>query len=121
MPTTLRRNDNIGEGCHAGSVSAEAELKAEVEARAKLEAERKAAEATKLAQDEAKEADKLHREKVLEETTGKIEDQRKKAEKGPIKFNDAIGRKFSFPFHLCQTWTVCGIPGCVVASANGFH
>lgn len=25
----------------------------------------------------------------------------------PIKFKDAVGRKFSFPFHLCQTWDVC--------------
>lgn len=24
----------------------------------------------------------------------------------PIKFKDAIGRKFSFPFHLCKTWEV---------------
>jgi len=30
----------------------------------------------------------------------------KPTEKMPIKFKDAIGRKFSFPFHLCQTWTV---------------
>jgi hypothetical protein len=26
--------------------------------------------------------------------------------KAPIKFKDAIGRKFSFPFHLCATWAV---------------
>jgi hypothetical protein len=26
--------------------------------------------------------------------------------KKPIKFKDAIGRKFSFPFHLCCTWVV---------------
>jgi hypothetical protein len=121
MPTALRRNDTIVEGYHAGSVSAEATLKAEVEARAKLEAERKAAEAAKLAEDEAKKADKLYREKVWEETKDKIEDQKKNAEKAPVKFKDALGRKFSFPFHLCQTWTVCGIPGCGVASANGFH
>ena len=25
----------------------------------------------------------------------------------PIKFKDAVGRKFSFPFHLCSTWMVC--------------
>ena len=25
----------------------------------------------------------------------------------PIKFKDAVGRKFSFPFHLCSTWEVC--------------
>ncbi|KAL8872854.1 MAG: hypothetical protein Q9174_001585 [Haloplaca sp. 1 TL-2023] len=24
--------------------------------------------------------------------------------KKPIKFKDAVGRKFSFPFHLCSTW-----------------
>ncbi|KAH6678037.1 hypothetical protein B0J14DRAFT_474347 [Halenospora varia] len=24
--------------------------------------------------------------------------------KKPIKFKDAVGRKFSFPFHLCATW-----------------
>lgn len=26
--------------------------------------------------------------------------------KKPIKFKDAVGRKFSFPFHLCNTWMV---------------
>jgi hypothetical protein len=26
--------------------------------------------------------------------------------KKPIKFKDAVGRKFSFPFHLCSTWAV---------------
>ena len=26
--------------------------------------------------------------------------------KAPIKFKDALGRKFSFPFHLCKTWVV---------------
>ena len=24
----------------------------------------------------------------------------------PIKFKDAVGRKFSFPFYLCETWSV---------------
>jgi hypothetical protein len=24
----------------------------------------------------------------------------------PIKFKDAVGRKFSFPWHLCKTWKV---------------
>lgn len=28
-------------------------------------------------------------------------------EPAPIKFKDAVGRKFSFPFHLCSTWQVC--------------
>ena len=25
----------------------------------------------------------------------------------PIRFKDAVGRKFSFPFQLCRTWDVC--------------
>lgn len=27
-------------------------------------------------------------------------------DKAPIRFKDAVGRKFSFPFHLCATWEV---------------
>lgn len=26
--------------------------------------------------------------------------------KPPIKFKDAVGRKFSFPWHLCKIWKV---------------
>ena len=26
-----------------------------------------------------------------------------------ITFKDAIGRRFSFPFHMCKTWKVCGL------------
>ncbi|KAH6974927.1 hypothetical protein BKA56DRAFT_589777 [Ilyonectria sp. MPI-CAGE-AT-0026] len=33
-----------------------------------------------------------------------IEAAAKKAEQLPIRFKDAVGRKFSFPFHLCGTW-----------------
>lgn len=25
----------------------------------------------------------------------------------PIRFKDAIGRKYGFPFHKCATWEVC--------------
>lgn len=28
------------------------------------------------------------------------------AKQKPIRFKDAVGRKFSFPFHLCNTWAV---------------
>lgn len=39
--------------------------------------------------------------------TGLIESgENKWIEKAPIKFKDAVGRKFSFPFHLCSTWLV---------------
>ena len=27
----------------------------------------------------------------------------------PIRFKDAIGRKFKYPFHMCNTWKVCGV------------
>ena len=30
----------------------------------------------------------------------------KQIEKPPIRFKDAVGRKFSFPFQLCETWAV---------------
>lgn len=37
-----------------------------------------------------------------------MEEERVAAEKArpPVKFKDAVGRKFTFPFHLVQTWQV---------------
>ena len=32
--------------------------------------------------------------------------------KKPIRFKDAVGRKYSFPFHLCNTWPVSLFLGC---------
>lgn len=29
-----------------------------------------------------------------------------KQDKAPLRFKDAVGRKLSFPFHLCRTWPV---------------
>ena len=31
-------------------------------------------------------------------------DDEVETQKAPIKFVDAVGRRFSLPFHLCQTW-----------------
>ncbi|RFU34275.1 hypothetical protein B7463_g2056, partial [Scytalidium lignicola] len=31
-------------------------------------------------------------------------DKTQHEEVAPVEFNDAVGRKFSFPFHKCQTW-----------------
>lgn len=28
-------------------------------------------------------------------------------DKAPIRFKDAVGRKFAIPFDLCKTWQVC--------------
>lgn len=35
-----------------------------------------------------------------------MKEKRTGKEVPPVRFKDAVGRKFSFPFHLCQTWTV---------------
>ncbi|KAF4334107.1 ankyrin repeat [Fusarium beomiforme] len=42
--------------------------------------------------------------KVEEDAKVMLEKSKKKAELAPIRFKDAVGRKFSFPFHLCATW-----------------
>lgn len=48
--------------------------------------------------------------KTLEEDRArmKVAEEAKVAEKTklPLKFKDAVGRKFNFPFHLVQTWKV---------------
>lgn len=56
--------------------------------------------------------------KTLEHELAKMraKEAKEAAEKAklPVKFKDAVGRKFSFPFHLVQTWKVslkfCDIP-----------
>lgn len=91
----------------------EKELK-EAAKKAKEDAEKEA----KKKQDEEKEKwDKLMEEQKkkaaeLEEKKKKLEEENKKLKPGddmlkpPIKFKDAVGRKFSFPWHLCKTWKV---------------
>ena len=53
---------------------------------------------------EAKEEMRKAHDNFVQRSEGD-DDQRTKA-KDPIKFKDAVGRKFSFPFHLCATWQV---------------
>ncbi|UJO16681.1 uncharacterized protein CLAFUR5_04918 [Fulvia fulva] len=91
--------------------------------KAKEDAEKKAEEAAKKAKDEheaaAKKAKEEHEMKLAEAEKAKEEaDKAKKALedeiaknkptpdslKPPIKFKDAVGRKFSFPWHLCKSW-----------------
>ena len=83
-----------------------AKLDAEIEARAKIESERKAALAAEAALEAKRKEEEALKKKMLEEAMLQAEQALKRAEKPPIKFKDAVGRKFSFPFHLCQTWTV---------------
>jgi hypothetical protein len=46
------------------------------------------------------------KKRIEKEAKAQLEDSKKKAEKAPVRFKDAVGRKFSFPFHLCATWQV---------------
>src|SRR5690606_3657841 len=98
----------------------ETRIKAENEARAKLQKEKEEEAAAAAAAAAAAEAKKAEQEalkrKIQEETKQQLAaEEKKKAEKAPIRFKDAVGRKFSFPFHLCQTWNVRGatLPFCL--------
>lgn len=92
-------------------------------AAAKEAAEKAAKEAAdaaeKAAKDAAEAAQKEHEAKLAEAT--KAHEEAEKARKAleeaaekakpppdamqpPIKFKDAVGRKFSFPWHICKTW-----------------
>ncbi|KAI1302539.1 hypothetical protein F5Y03DRAFT_396521 [Xylaria venustula] len=46
----------------------------------------------------------LHEKEVKRETDAKTAAAKAKEIKAPIRFKDAVGRKFSFPFHICKTW-----------------
>ncbi|RYP79086.1 hypothetical protein DL771_000064 [Monosporascus sp. 5C6A] len=88
----------------------EARIKAELEARKKIEDEKAAAaaaEAAKKKEDDDPEPGPEKNEEEREEAEISTEEANKKSQgkdKAPIRFKDAVGRKFSFPFHLCQTW-----------------
>ncbi|EHK97913.1 putative TPR repeat protein oca3 [Glarea lozoyensis 74030] len=80
-------------------------LKEEAAAEAKRLKEEAAAETEKLKKAAAEEAEKAKKEaeaalaKAI--AAGKPPEPEKQK---PLKFKDAVGRKFSFPFHLCATW-----------------
>ncbi|KAK7542456.1 uncharacterized protein J3D65DRAFT_216508 [Phyllosticta citribraziliensis] len=97
---------------------AAADAQAAKEAHEKALAEEKAANEkamteAKAAADELTKAKEEAEKKAAEEAKAKEEAEKKAAEaaapkpeekKAPIKFKDAVGRKFSFPWHLCKTW-----------------
>ncbi|KAG5655819.1 hypothetical protein KAF25_008938 [Fusarium avenaceum] len=82
----------------------ETRAKAEAETLKKIEEENKKAAEAAAAEEAAKKAAAELKTKIEEETKLKLEESKKKAEQAPIRFKDAVGRKFSFPFHLCATW-----------------
>lgn len=80
--------------------------------KAREEAEKEAGEKAAIAEEEHKK--KLEEAKKAQEAVEKkkkeLEEEVKKnkptpdSQKAPIKFKDAVGRKFYFPWHLCKTW-----------------
>ncbi|KAK8137565.1 hypothetical protein PG984_003058 [Apiospora sp. TS-2023a] len=85
--------------------------RAERETRSKIETER--TEAIKAAEELA---EKERMRTILEsleeklaiisarEKAKELAEAKAKESKPPIRFKDAVGRKFSFPFHICSTW-----------------
>ncbi|KAI0816764.1 hypothetical protein GGR55DRAFT_252877 [Xylaria sp. FL0064] len=82
-------------------LKAEADVREQIE-RARLDAERERdEERQKLAAEEA------YQMQAFQDAKIKAEDFMRKSlgkDKAPIRFKDAVGRKFSFPFHICRTW-----------------
>jgi hypothetical protein len=79
--------------------------------KAREAAEKKAEEASKKAKDEhekklkeaeAAKEEAIKKQKELEAETEKLKPPDHSGKQ--IKFKDALGRKFSFPFHLCKSW-----------------
>ncbi|PYH81412.1 hypothetical protein BO82DRAFT_365067 [Aspergillus uvarum CBS 121591] len=89
----------------ASQARAEAEQKAAEEAaKAKKEAEDAAAAAVEAAAAAATEAANAAAAEALAAATAAAANPPPPEKKKPIKFKDAVGRKFSFPFDLCCTW-----------------
>ena len=102
----------------AAKLLAEAEAKtakqlADAEAKAAEDlkkAEAEAAEKLKKQKEEAEAEIKKQKEEAEAETAKKVEEAKVKPppeKKAPIKFKDAIGRKYQFPFEMCCKWNVC--------------
>lgn len=88
----------------------ERRMEEERRAKEKREKEEKAEREAK-AKAEAEAAEKAKKQKEEEERKKKEEEAAKNIKKKPLKFRDAVGRKFSFPFELCNTWEVRSHPG----------
>jgi hypothetical protein len=96
----------------AAKDAAEAEKAKEIKAasdsaakEAKEQADQEHKEAAEKAEKAAKEAAEKAAKEAEAAEAAKPPPAPKEKQK-PIKFKDAVGRKFSFPFHLCSTWSV---------------
>lgn len=112
------RTDREAREAAAKKAAEEAAAKAEAE---KLKAEEiavassaAAAAARKEAEEKAagdaaeakKEAEAAKEKAVADATPAPAAPPPPEERKKPLKFKDAVGRKFQFPFHLCNTWMV---------------
>ncbi|KAI1263794.1 hypothetical protein F5Y18DRAFT_116405 [Xylariaceae sp. FL1019] len=75
-------------------------LKTELDIRERIEFERKEFENIRAMEEERKASDQATKKRLLEEAKKALENE----EKAPIRFKDAVGRKFTFPFHIIRTW-----------------
>jgi hypothetical protein len=82
---------------------AAAEAEAETKAKTAAEEHKKALDEAKAAAETAKEAEEAAKKA---EEVAKKEAAAAKPPEAPIKFKDAVGRKFSFPWQICKTWKV---------------
>lgn len=89
----------------------------EAAAKAQKEAEEAAAKAQKEAEEAAAKAQKEAEEAEAKANAPPPPPEKKK----PIKFKDAVGRKFSFPFELCATWQVSVTSSRVCFSLSDFR
>ncbi|KAI8651414.1 C2H2-type domain-containing protein [Fusarium keratoplasticum] len=87
----------------AKKIIVDGDKEALAEAVASFEEESKMAAAVAEAKGATEKAAQELKEKIQKETKAKPEES-EKAEQAPIRFKDAVGRHFAFPFRLCATW-----------------
>ena len=115
-----QREEQAAKEHAAEMAAAEKAAKAEAEAERAKEIKTASDKAAKEAKEKADQEHEAAAEKAAQEAEKAAKDAEKAAaeaeaakpppappeKKKPIKFKDAVGRKFSFPFHLCCTWSV---------------
>ncbi|MCJ1396326.1 hypothetical protein MMC18_009215 [Xylographa bjoerkii] len=94
--------DEIAAAAKAAAEAATTEAEKKAADKAAEEAAKRAEEATKAAEEAAKA--KADADAAAAAAAAAAPPPPPEEKKKPIKFKDAVGRKFSFPFHLCNTW-----------------
>ena len=94
----------LGNG--SSEVSEDAEVEAEKAAKGGADPNKNALDEAKVITETSKEFEEEAKSEV--ETEGQVETYQPgdDTRKGPIKFKDAVGRKFSFPWASCKSWRV---------------